>query len=536
MSSLYLNRLSREQYNALQTKLHGMQKGVCFICGKDIDLALHEGAIDIDHIVPTKLGGKDDPVNFALTHSSCNRAKQDSNLEVARVLHQFEEIRDALAVENRGPNLNDVLAAKGGARYGIKFVRNGNKLRYCFSALGDDQIREVQVYVDGLSRFEYFFAELPIEYIYHDDKINPRSIGQNISKLVKEFYLKRPQLHIGLGWIELKDGQSTEVKIFDGQHKAAAQILLGVTALPVRVFINPDPDVLLTTNTNAGTTLRQVAFDKSVQRHLGSALYLDRIRRFQRETKRPEDDFTLSERDLLKYFRGESREIKRYILDAVRDGITHHPDNKLKEYVDFGGRGTERPLSYSTIEKTFYSFFIYQDVLDTPLDFRMEEGENPRELEKSQILRVMNVIAEEIYIGKFDPDIGTRRIENRVQKGEFLPLEHLKAFRVSKEEVLYNWLHYIAHIIKNYFIMQGKPIDDKKLFQYLFPEPIWDRIRLFVRNLANLSVWVNNELSATVLGGKQNYDFWQTIFETGHSPQGLQVLAKPLDLMEMIKE
>jgi hypothetical protein len=49
-------------------------------------------------------------------------------------------------------------------------------------------------------------------------------------------------------------------------------------ALPVRVFIDPDPDTLITTNTNAGTTLKQVAFDKSVQRHLGSTLYHDRHR------------------------------------------------------------------------------------------------------------------------------------------------------------------------------------------------------------------------------------------------------------------
>ena len=29
--------------------------------------------------------------------------------------------------------------------------------------------------------------------------------------------------------------------------------------------------------------------------------------------------------------------------------------------------------------------------------------------------------------------------------------------------------------------------------------------------------------------------FWQTVFETGRSPQGVQVLAKPLNLVEMIK-
>lgn len=64
------------------------------------------------------------------------------------------------------------------------------------------------------------------------------------------------------GWIEAK---VLPRQGFDGQHKATAQVLLRVRALPIRVFVDPDPDLLLTTNTNAGTTLRQVAFDKSVQ-------------------------------------------------------------------------------------------------------------------------------------------------------------------------------------------------------------------------------------------------------------------------------
>ena len=53
-----------------------------------------------------------------------------------------------------------------------------------------------------------------------------------------------------------------------------------------------------------------------------------------------------SEKDLIVHFRGESREMKKFILDAQRDGIIRDPKNKLKDYVDFGGRGKEKPLSY----------------------------------------------------------------------------------------------------------------------------------------------------------------------------------------------
>lgn len=535
MGSLYINRLSVKEKELLIDNLFRSQNEVCFICEKKIDLKLHKDALDIDHVVPTKLGGKDDPINFALTHSSCNRSKQASDLNIAKILRHFDEIRDEVSSENRGPNLEDILKLNKGSKYEITFNKQNGKITYSFPEIGNNQIVDSPIYIDELSGFEYFFAKLPIEYLYHDDKINPRSIGQNIAKLIQEFYLKRPQLHISLAWIDLKE-EKAKIRVFDGQHKAAAQVLLGIRDLPLRIFINPDPDILLTTNTNAGTTLRQVAFDKSVQRHLGSALYFDRIERYKNDCKLSENDFNFSERDLVKYFKGESREMKRYILDAVRDSITHNPENELKEYIDFGGRGKDRPLSYSTIEKTFYSFFIFQDVLETPINYRFEDGDNPRELEKEQILELMNLIAEEIFIGKFDTDIGTSQIESKIQKGENLPLNHIRAFRLSKEEIMYNWLRFIEQIIKNYFIMQGKPIQENKLFQYKFPEPLWERIKIFVRNLTNLPVWINKELSSTVFGGKQVNYYWQTIFETGKSPQGLQVLSEPIDLMKMIKE
>lgn len=147
----------------------------------------------------------------------------------------------------------------------------------------------------------------------------------------------------------------------------------------------------------------------------------------------------------------------------------------------------------------------------------------------------MNIISEGLLIGKFNPDIGTR-IENKIQKGEDIPETHIVACRMSKEEIMYNWLRYVQHIVKNFFIMQGKPIQEEKLFQYRFPQPLWDRIRIFIKNLGSLPIWINKELSSTVFGGKQNYQYWQTIFETAKTPQGYQVLGEPLDLMKMIQE
>lgn len=535
MSSHFLDKLSADARKSLVHKLAAIQHANCFICQEPIDLVLHQDTLDIDHVIPLKLGGKDDPSNFGLAHASCNRSKQDANLEVARVLRQYEKMKEKIQHENRNPNLHDVLVQANGTKHPLRFTKESNRIRYTFSQTGDNRLYEVPVYQDDLTHDEYFFVQLPIEYLHHDTVINPRSIGDNITKLIKEFYNKNPQLHISLGWIELQGDATSEVRLFDGQHKAAAQILLGARNIPVRIFINPDKDKLTLTNFHAGTTLRQVAFDKSVQRHLGNTLFGQRIKRYQEEHRLAEDDYSFSERDLLNYFRGESREVKRYILDATRDSITYNPDNQLRKYIELGGRSNTYPLSYSTVEKTFYSFFIQQDVLDTPISYRLEEGENPRELEKNQITALMNILAEEIF-QEFDLELGTYRIENRIQAGESLPAGHLRGYRMSKEEIIYNWLRYISQIIKTFYLIQGKPIQEDKLFQYKFPEPLWSRIRLFIRNLYNLPLWVNADLSQTIFGGKQNYAVWQTIFESGKSPSGVQVLAEPIDLMKMIQE
>jgi len=84
-------------------------------------------------------------------------------------------------------------------------------------------------------------------------------------------------------------------------------------------------------------------------------------------------------------------------------------------------------------------FFIYSEVLDTPLNYKIDEGENPRELEEAQILQLMNIIADRIFVGHFELEIGTARLENKVQKGDEVPYAHLRAYRMGREEIMYSW-------------------------------------------------------------------------------------------------
>ena len=89
-NSKYLDGLTADEYKALSKKLWGIQNHKCFICGKDIDLDIQN--TNIDHIRPLVNGGKDDPINFGLTHEHCNKSKQDADLDIAKQLFQLNVI------------------------------------------------------------------------------------------------------------------------------------------------------------------------------------------------------------------------------------------------------------------------------------------------------------------------------------------------------------------------------------------------------------------------------------------------------------
>jgi hypothetical protein len=106
---------------------------------------------------------------------------------------------------------------------------------------------------------------------------------------------------------------------------------------------------------------------------------------------------------------------------------------------------------------------------------------------------------------------------------------------MSKEEVMYNWLLYLKQVIKNYFSNTGKFFDENSLFQQKFDPQLWINIRNFIKNLQELPLWRDRSKASTAFSGKKNYDFWKDVFSTGRTPDGVEVLAKPINYVDMIK-
>src|SRR5690606_32502687 len=125
-------------------------------------------------------------------------------------------------------------------------------------------------------------------------------------------------------------------------------------------------------------------------------------------------------------------------------------------------------------------------------------GSNPRHLERTQMVRLMNLIAEVFFAKQWDPDIGGNKLESRIQKGESIPEAHVRAWRLAREEVFRNIVEWIRLVIENYDAFTGKMVNKERLLHATLPDELWDRIKSFLENLAALPCWIDRNLSSTV--------------------------------------
>lgn len=151
-------------------------------------------------------------------------------------------------------------------------------------------------------------------------------------------------------------------------------------------------------------------------------------------------------------------------------------------------------------------------------------------------MRFLNVLAVTIYVDKFDPEIGTNRIENRVSKGDDADItpDHLAAFRMSKEEILLAAVPIMISVITSTLTFSGEIVPEQGLFMKEFPANVWENFKRFIVNFSALPLWRNRTLADTVFAGKQTQGYWREIFTTGCTPDGTKVLESGLNIKEMI--
>lgn len=207
---------------------------------------------------------------------------------------------------------------------------------------------------------------------------------------------------------------------------------------------------------------------------------------------------------------------KKNLVNSIKNQVIYN--SKMVDYIDFDN-DKSKPISYKAFEKSFLDLFI--------------DYNNIENIKIEQLIKLCNIIAEEIYINKYNENVGNSRIEQLIIKenDKNITDEHLIAYRVSKEEILINWLPYIKEIIQIHL-----KINDNNLFVYDFDEELWADITKFIKWFVSLPLWKNRELASSVFSGNADNNYWKVVFETGKTEDNIQVLDKPINVAEILKK
>jgi hypothetical protein len=412
---------------------------------------------------------------------------------------------------------------------------NGNRITLSWNDKGKPVSEEYQLMDEpGNPPVQSFVGRLPFICLHHDRETNPRSIV-DLEPMIEEFYSGYPQLQPSLATLAVggTTGKS-KILVFDGQHKAAAQLYAGKDRLMVRIFVNYDKRRLRETNYRAHTKLAQVHFPQLVNDRVGTDLFREEFDRFLRDS----DSSNASERTFFKNLPHRRRsEFKQYFQNYLRyEVLTGKAGNEDSQILSFTETVTARsnrfPLSYDAVQKTFLQNFLHLKPTTEPI----VETEQFRRLERENLVRLMNLFVGEVLAnGRFDLNLGTYRMEERLANSPgSIPDSHLRAYRICRRSAMIIWTQELMQAIALLLgtrtrYARGSWSKDRTLWAQMLQED-WDQIRKMIRVVRDHKIWgerTSPEIVSAIALTRQKD--WEEILLKGRLPGRQEQLLPPLD-------
>lgn len=533
-----LAELSTEERSELIRRLHEVQDERCYICRKYINLQVHP--VDVDHIIAQQKGGLDEESNWALTHSSCNRSKGSRDLRFQRYLYRFREHVEKYSGltpqgEVRSFTVNEALKEMVPGRQDVGVKVDKGSVLVSYNSEGQPATSEFQVIEDKRSKVRCFVGMVPFICLHHNPEINPRSII-DLEGMMEEFYGGNPQLQPSLATLTFEEPEGKgEILLFDGQHKAAAQLYIGNDSLLVRVFLNPDLTRLKEVNFRAHTKLAQVRFPQLIHDRVGHDLFREEFDRYlvtADPSKHSEDRFFS-----LRLAPEHRSEFRAYFSSSLRFRVlTGQADGRRNLLLDFvetiEARSKRYPLSYETVQRTFLGQFLFLRPSTLPL----EQSERFRTLESENLVRLCNIFVDEVLADdRYDFSRGIYRVEQRLADDpDSIPDAHLAAYRICRQAAMVVWMRHLRRAITMYLSTRGKYAQG----QWADLSPLWaeidqtecHRIRKMIRVVRQHKLWAE-KTSAEIINATAStkQGDWQELLLEGKLPGREQALLPKLD-------
>jgi len=442
---------------------------VCYICLEPLD-NYESDEIEYDHIYNYADWYSQELSNFAPVHASSDTRKQ--NCHAAKGRKSPFEYREELRIKKKleeVKGLKDLCPKAVASSYAI----SSDHKTITFNG------EELPLYnqrINGKDNF-YFFHEVDTKYIENDELIQLRPLEPKILPLI--FNLKQAvQLLPSLG--RLDSGTKT-IKVFDGQHKAVAQMIgNNKQKLPCIVFVHPDVDELRVVIYQAHTDFVQQRYKKSHIDAKLSDIYKQKIEAYRKQVGDPNARY--SEANIL---RGESKTVVReFLLSSIIDKAKEERAFVNKYAAEDRAAQKQRPVLWQSLERLVKLFCKLE-----PVEKFSDDATNYRSDEIENLCFILDQIEAHSLIGKWEP-------ENPESK------HHQLARTYYYRTAFNNWVGVLEEALRfSLEQMQGSKIYDAICYRESFSPDVKARFIHIIKKLFDHPLWVQetiqNEIAKT---------------------------------------
>jgi len=430
----------------------------CFIDGHPIE---SEDDLEFDHIVPVAAGGTTTLENIAPVCRKHNRQKRTMSLSEYRDYLNLSSFFD----DGSAKYLDDIILAKG-HRFGQLLQHEINSDEESVTLYFDGGKKTFSLYTCPVTGWQYFYALIPVQYLKNDRDLQPRALRQQSMWGLYRHFQRNTQLAPSICRLD----ENGTLLLFDGQHKAAAQIWAGRKAVECKVYIRPAAKLIKETNLEAHQSYRQMSFySYELMKKYADICGEDWEEYAALEGRKSEKglvDFLVNVKKM------SYAKAKGEVARAIHWRILTDSDNKLKDFTSEKTRTRLQPLTYYRIEKTIFKHLL--SPIPSAVEFQSDE--DFRDTEERNLICLMSIVAEEGLIDRWSPER-----DDAV---------HQRTERIFSAGAIRAWVRILRDVLNAYLqlYLEGPEEIERVLYRELTDEQ-FDWIRKFVRQIFAHAVW-----------------------------------------------
>ena len=268
------------------------------------------------------------------------------------------------------------------------------------------------------------------------------------------------------------------MKIFDGQHKAVAQIIgNNKKQIQCLIFVEPNIAKLREVIYQAHTDLVQQKYKKS---HIDAKLadiYKQKIEDFRKRVNNP--DAPYSEYDIMN---GESKaNITKFLLSSIIDEIKNERSFIREHVAQDKIEQKNKPVLWQSLERLVSVFCNLQ-----PVSYPSNDNQNFRSEEIENICFILDQIEEFSIKGKWNPDNSDAE-------------HHVLARTYYYRTAFNNWIEILEKALRfSYESMRNKAIEGSLCYREPFDSNIKHRFITVIKKLFDSPLWVIPEIQKNI--------------------------------------